>query len=157
MLAEWCVGSDDRLRLHVYCHVSGEERWLAPPALRKYIFQREMPLVCAPTLPGLCHLQAPCSCWHCAHCSVHCVSLCGQVVRQPCQWMLTTSEYAIRMFQVLDTILHADRLLFQQLRSLADAAVVVHLSSHLTVSPRRLMSLSRTTADTAYCMTLHMY
>ena len=31
--------------LHVYCHVSGEARWLAPPALRDYIFRREMALV----------------------------------------------------------------------------------------------------------------
>ncbi|GAB4813764.1 hypothetical protein N2152v2_000810 [Parachlorella kessleri] len=31
--------------LHVYCHVSGEELWPAPPALRSFIFQREMSLV----------------------------------------------------------------------------------------------------------------
>ncbi len=31
--------------LEVYCHVSGEERWLAPPQLRNYIFRREMRLV----------------------------------------------------------------------------------------------------------------
>jgi Staygreen protein len=31
--------------LHVFCHVSGEERWLAPPALRNFIFRREMSLV----------------------------------------------------------------------------------------------------------------
>lgn len=31
--------------LHVYCHVSGEELWPAPPALRSFIFQREMRLV----------------------------------------------------------------------------------------------------------------
>ncbi|PRW56547.1 Histone-lysine N-methyltransferase ASHR1 [Chlorella sorokiniana] len=31
--------------LHVYCHVSGEELWPAPPALRSFIFQREMALV----------------------------------------------------------------------------------------------------------------
>ncbi|KAI7839280.1 hypothetical protein COHA_006978 [Chlorella ohadii] len=31
--------------LHIYCHVSGEELWPAPPALRSFIFQREMTLV----------------------------------------------------------------------------------------------------------------
>ena len=31
--------------LHLFCHVSGEERWLAPPFLRNYIFRREIPLV----------------------------------------------------------------------------------------------------------------
>lgn len=42
--AEWKqVGQS--LELHVFCHVSGEERWLAPPALRNYIFRREMTLV----------------------------------------------------------------------------------------------------------------
>lgn len=45
MLAEWSFGGDGEASLHVHCHVSGEERWLAPPALRNYIFQREMPLV----------------------------------------------------------------------------------------------------------------
>jgi len=45
VLAEWCFASNGCATLHVYCHVSGEERWLAPPALRNYIFQREMPLV----------------------------------------------------------------------------------------------------------------
>jgi hypothetical protein len=35
----------DRPSLHVFCHVSGEESWLAPPALRNFIFRREMTLV----------------------------------------------------------------------------------------------------------------
>ena len=34
-----------QLSLHVYCHVSGEELWPAPPQLRSFIFQREMALV----------------------------------------------------------------------------------------------------------------
>jgi len=33
--------------LHVYCHVSGEERWPAPPRLRAFVFRREMALVLA--------------------------------------------------------------------------------------------------------------
>ena len=61
------------------------------------------------------------------------------------------------MLQVLDTILHADRLLFQQLRSLADAAVVVHLSSHLTVSSRQLIWVLRTTAGTTIHITVQIY
>ena len=31
--------------LHIFCHVSGDARWLAPPRLRSRIFQREMALV----------------------------------------------------------------------------------------------------------------
>ena len=50
VLAEWCFATTTgRASLHVYCHVSGEQRWLAPPALRNYIFQREMPLASPPT------------------------------------------------------------------------------------------------------------
>eukprot|EP00798_Chlamydomonas_sp_ICE-L_P015363 gene15365-21449_t len=53
--AEW-IGAADAARtdslqvqeasqLHIYCHVNGEEKWLAPPLLRNYIFRREIPLV----------------------------------------------------------------------------------------------------------------
>jgi hypothetical protein len=53
ILAEWAVvhpSSNDNPtspppRLNVYCHVSGEELWPAPPRLRSFIFQREMKLV----------------------------------------------------------------------------------------------------------------
>ena len=34
-----------RPSLHVFCHVSGDASWLAPPRLRSRIFQREMALV----------------------------------------------------------------------------------------------------------------
>lgn len=44
ILAYWQFGSDIPV-LHIECHVSGEETWLAPPILRDYIFRREMPLV----------------------------------------------------------------------------------------------------------------
>ena len=47
VLAEWVVEGGSAPQLHVYCHVSGQERWLAPPQLRNYIFKREMPLVSA--------------------------------------------------------------------------------------------------------------
>jgi len=45
--AEWlfCRGGSAPAELHIYCHVSGEERWLAPPQLRNFIFRREMTLV----------------------------------------------------------------------------------------------------------------
>ena len=43
--AEWRHVGPHLHQLHVYCHVSGEERWLAPPVLRNYIFRREMALV----------------------------------------------------------------------------------------------------------------
>lgn len=75
VLAEWKYDGEGQASLHVHCHVSGEERWLAPPALRNYIFQREMPLV-------------------------------------------------------LDTLLHADQVLIRQ-PCLQNAAVVVHLTSHI--------------------------
>lgn len=38
-------GRHPRPSLHVFCHVSGEELWPAPPQLRSFIFQREMTLV----------------------------------------------------------------------------------------------------------------
>lgn len=43
--AEWQFDPDLGPSLHIYCYVSGEERWLAPAQLRNYIFRREIPLV----------------------------------------------------------------------------------------------------------------
>lgn len=54
MLAEWSIinnnnnsgREDGKLpMLNLYCHVSGEEFWPAPPPLRSFIFRREMTLV----------------------------------------------------------------------------------------------------------------
>lgn len=50
VLAEWIIltcseTNQPRRELHVYCHVSGEEKWPAPAPLRSFIFQREMKLV----------------------------------------------------------------------------------------------------------------
>lgn len=45
VLAEWAIRECGSPQLHLFCHVSGQERWLAPPQLRNYIFKREMPLV----------------------------------------------------------------------------------------------------------------
>ncbi len=56
VLAEWAVPQGGAPQLHVYCHVSGQERWLAPPQLRNYIFKREMPLVRASPCPH-CHMS----------------------------------------------------------------------------------------------------
>ena len=44
ILAYWQFSSDQPV-LHIECHISGNETWLAPPFLRDYIFRREMPLV----------------------------------------------------------------------------------------------------------------
>jgi hypothetical protein len=45
VVAEWRWGPAQP-SLHVYCHVSGQQLWpLAPPKLRNFIFQRELPLV----------------------------------------------------------------------------------------------------------------
>ena len=45
VLAEWDFGSGGAPTLHVHCHVSGAQFWLASPHLRKFIFEKEMPLV----------------------------------------------------------------------------------------------------------------
>mmetsp|Transcript_36438 Transcript_36438/g.102925 ORF Transcript_36438/g.102925 Transcript_36438/m.102925 type:complete len:398 (+) Transcript_36438:352-1545(+) len=47
VIAVWDFGASGgtQAALHVHCHVSGQERWLAPPQLRDYIFRREMQLV----------------------------------------------------------------------------------------------------------------
>lgn len=45
VIGEWQSDVQGQPSLHLFCHVSGEERWLAPPTLRNYIFRREMPLV----------------------------------------------------------------------------------------------------------------
>jgi hypothetical protein len=51
--AEW-VQSSTGPSLHVHCHVSGEEKWLAPPILRNFIFRREMNLVSGTAGPTKC-------------------------------------------------------------------------------------------------------
>lgn len=48
VIAEWrheTAGGVQSSSLHVFVHVSGAEKWLAPPVLRNYIFRRELPLV----------------------------------------------------------------------------------------------------------------
>lgn len=45
ILAEWKIGGEESPSLHVYCHVSGEALWLAPPTVRNYVFRRDMKLV----------------------------------------------------------------------------------------------------------------
>lgn len=49
--AEWDYSAPGGPVLNVHCHVSGQERWLAPPRLRNYIFRREMALVRSLGLP----------------------------------------------------------------------------------------------------------
>lgn len=53
ILAYWQFGTDKPV-LHIECHVSGQETWLAPPILRDYIFRREMPLVSFLSAEGYC-------------------------------------------------------------------------------------------------------
>ena len=57
VLAEWQLDGPSPT-LHVHCHVSGQERWLAPPHLRNYIFKREMALVRS-TLKSLVAASVP--------------------------------------------------------------------------------------------------
>lgn len=56
VLAEWRW--EGAPALHVHCHVSGQERWLAPPELRNYIFKREMALVRCLALPRVLDAQS---------------------------------------------------------------------------------------------------
>jgi hypothetical protein len=123
VLAEWRFESGGQASLHVHCHVSGEERWLAPPALRNYIFQREMPLVsCSFPLFGeanRCCLVQPCPCKH-------------TIDKFLSTWVCDL--LGVLALQVLDTVLYADRVLLSQLPCFQNAAVVVHLTSHIKVS-----------------------
>jgi hypothetical protein len=79
--AEWLFGQGGVAppELHIYCHVSGEERWLAPPQLRNFIFRREMTLVSVSARPRCIHI---CTCGM-AMSMLHCVAIgvsssCGQ-------------------------------------------------------------------------------
>lgn len=94
--------------LHIECHVSGRETWLAPPILRDYIFRREMPLVRAR------HTSHKKLLWSPQH-------QCFKIVDQTLQ------------LQVLNIINFAEAKFLGDNPSLASAQVVVHLSSHVEV------------------------
>lgn len=80
--AEWQFGPPSGPSLHLYCHVSGSEPWLAPPALRNYIFRREIPLVrggaglaaASARMPGVRGRERACACT--THARPHCLTRC---------------------------------------------------------------------------------
>ncbi len=78
VLAEWQLDGPSPT-LHVHCHVSGQERWLAPPLLRNYIFKREMALVRRNHWPAQSrpsHVRFVCiACLERAFCPTVCASL----------------------------------------------------------------------------------
>ena len=104
ILAHWHFDEEQPV-LHIECHVSGEETWLAPPILRDYIFRREMPLV-----------------------------------RKLVLLQLRASSSVAALFdlyhsasQVLNVINFAEADLLADNPAMADACVMVHLSSHVKV------------------------
>lgn len=105
ILAYWQFGNGQPV-LHIECHVSGEETWLAPPILRDYIFRREMPLVRKLVLSQL-----------------------------RASMLLAKSFYAKHraFLQVLNVINFAEAELLADNPAMADATVMVHLSSHVQV------------------------
>lgn len=148
VLAEWSSEGSAPV-LHVYCHVSGQERWLAPPQLRNYIFKREMPLVSAPSTLLTFNSSA---------CSRH--QSCDVPSRQTAfalavanrslpfnPWTIFGWSMPLMSFpmlhkrdllpasdlQVLDTLAWAERGLLAAFPEYADARVFVHLNSSLQV------------------------
>lgn len=97
--------------LHIECHVSGRETWLAPPVLRDYIFRREMPLVSS-VLP---YARA-------------------SDLQQFCKIDLNTHSVTSCPVQVLNIINFAEAKFLGDNPCLANAQVMVHLSSHVPVS-----------------------
>jgi hypothetical protein len=122
VIAEWRFGPQGPA-LHVYCHVSGEERWLAPPLLRNYIFRRELPLVGGhgPLLQGQPLMMVP-SAQPGAAISARCTPIISRIP-QLCIFFLW------RRGQVLDTFLYADREWLASQQGLRDAEVYVHFQS----------------------------
>ena len=142
VLAEWQLDGASPA-LHVHCHVSGQERWLAPPHLRNYIFKREMALVrrqrrisadrarCAVArldhgLPGLCLLLQSLLIGAIA---LHSVTL-NSV--KPVSSMMTCSTLSCGL-QVLDTLAYAERELLEAMPAFKRASVLVHLQSDVEV------------------------
>lgn len=86
--AEWLFGRGGPApaELHIYCHVSGEERWLAPPQLRNFIFRREMTLVSA----GLLLLLG----------AVACIAVTAVVTQPDCEHQLAHAHAGSRSLLV---------------------------------------------------------
>jgi hypothetical protein len=113
---EWVQGSGGPC-LHVHCHVSGEERWLAPPILRNFIFRREMTLVSGPARASA---SAAWAAWRTCR-------------RQRAPASSPELPAPLPRAQVLDTFLHADRELLRLEPELHAAQVLVHFHSDIQV------------------------
>ena len=108
ILAYWQWSSTSPV-LHIECHVSGRETWLAPPSLRDYIFRREMPLVSSQRASQL----DSSTCW---------------------TFVEARGLSTLCLLQVLNIINFAEAKFLGDNPSLAHAQVVVHLSSHVEVT-----------------------
>ena len=141
VLAEWQLDGPSPT-LHVHCHVSGQERWLAPPHLRNYIFKREMALVrrrgaCRPCRRMLAGHPAPATM----------PSVLPEPLVQPPglvptlshsivahRWMFPAAPHLrLALLQVLDTLAYAERELLEAAPAFKHASVLVHLQSDVQV------------------------
>jgi hypothetical protein len=118
VVAEWRCDEEQNPQLHVYCHVSGEEKWLAPPVLRNYIFRREMPLVRA--------------CWRWRGACTERESD-GEGGHGGSGGLLTHARCAAPCSQVLDCIMYTERELLEQRPELGKALVYIHFESTVQV------------------------
>ncbi len=140
--------------LHIYCHVSGEELWPAPPALRSFIFQvravatmlsvQGRGAVARPAGPGgWAALQAVlewCPALACLPRPPAARRLAPPPPRSPHCCPPPPPHLPQReMTLVLDTIMHAERdILLAAVPALADAPVYVHLHSDIPALDRVL-------------------
>lgn len=160
--AEWyfASGAAAPAELHVYCHVSGEERWLAPPQLRNFIFRREMTLVSSQSpnqlVPSIAsnHLKQLGMTY--PHCEtsfqqpLKVPAAAASVLIMPWSWravavhlatdgntwlqpLTCVSCFVVFVAQVLDTFYHADAEFLQRFPDLMKAKVYVHFQSDVQV------------------------
>jgi hypothetical protein len=132
--AEWVQQGGDGLTLHVHCHVSGEERWLAPPILRNFIFRREMTLVSRRpgARLGVAGAEAVQRCGRSSFAATTCCTPRPGAGRPRCRLPCPPGP-RVAPLQVLDTFLHADRELLQRQPQLPAAQVLVHFHSDIQV------------------------
>lgn len=140
--AEWYFspGASAPAELHIYCHVSGEEKWLAPPQLRNFIFRREMTLVGRQNIFTRMFVSIQHTHTHRNMLSCNLQSCC---LMQPAGHMgsiyTALQEYGsklillIRCLQVLDTFYYADKEFLRTYPELLKAKVYVHFQSDVQV------------------------
>ncbi len=148
VLAEWQLDGPSPT-LHVHCHVSGQERWLAPPHLRNYIFKREMALVrrthwpaqscpshvrfvriaCLDTFCLTFCASLPIKSAHVSSCTRSCIT---SAVRNFIA-LDVASRRRRHLLQVLDTLAYAERELLEAMPAFKHASVLVHLQSDVEV------------------------